>query len=56
MRTRFWTENLKRRDQLEDLGIDGDNIRMYLVEIVWKVWTGFARLKTGTNGGLLLTG
>jgi hypothetical protein len=28
MNTVFWMENLKGKDQLEDLGVDGDNIRM----------------------------
>jgi hypothetical protein len=29
----FWLEILKGRDRLEDLGIDGDNIRMDLRDI-----------------------
>jgi len=38
MYTNFWSENLKGRDQLEDIGIDGENnIRMDRREIEWKV-------------------
>jgi hypothetical protein len=34
MRTKFWLENLKWRDHVEGLGIDGkNNIRMKLREI-----------------------
>jgi hypothetical protein len=33
MHTKFWEESLKERDQLEDLGIDGRNIKMVLKEI-----------------------
>jgi hypothetical protein len=36
MHTVFWLENLKGRDHSEDLGIDGDNIRMDVREIGWK--------------------
>jgi hypothetical protein len=37
MYTNFWSENLKGRDQLEDIGIDGENnIRMDRREIEWK--------------------
>jgi hypothetical protein len=37
MDTLFWSENLKRRDHSEDLGIDGKiNIRMNLTDIGWK--------------------
>jgi hypothetical protein len=36
MHTLFWLEILKGREHLEDLGIDGDNSRVDLREIVWK--------------------
>jgi hypothetical protein len=37
MHTIFWWENLKRRDQPEDLSVDGkNNIRMDIREIRWK--------------------
>jgi uncharacterized protein YjcR len=34
--TRFWTKNLKARDYVEDLGVDGNNIRIDLREIGWE--------------------
>jgi hypothetical protein len=30
-----------------------DEIRMYIREIGWKVWTGFVWLRVGSSGGLL---
>jgi len=37
MHTKFWSENLKGRDHLEDLGIDGMIIlRVDLREIAWE--------------------
>jgi len=35
MHTKFWSENLKGIDHMEDLGIDG-NIRMNLMEKGWE--------------------
>jgi hypothetical protein len=32
MPTKFWLESLKRRDHSEDLSVDGDNIKTYLME------------------------
>jgi hypothetical protein len=50
----FWLENLKGRDHLEDLSIDG---RIILERILGKydgnIWTGFIWLRIGTSGGLL---
>ena len=31
----FWWGNLKARSHLEDLGVDGDNIKMDLQEMGW---------------------
>jgi hypothetical protein len=52
----FWFENLKARDHLEDLGVDGKTI------LVWvsgkqcvRVWTGCICFRIGTSDGLLLT-
>jgi hypothetical protein len=47
-------ENLKGRNQLEDLGVDG----MIILEWILgtndgKLWTGFIWLRIGTSGGLL---
>jgi hypothetical protein len=54
MHTTFWSENLKGRDQSEDLGVDGKMIlEMILGKYGGKVWTGFIWLRIGTNGGLL---
>jgi hypothetical protein len=35
MRRKFWLENIKGRDHLEDLVVD-DNIKMHLREIWWE--------------------
>jgi hypothetical protein len=32
---KYWSENLKRIDYSEDIGVDGGNIRMGVREIVW---------------------
>jgi hypothetical protein len=44
MHTKFWSENLKGRDLLEDLGID---------EIQWEIWIGFIWPNTRISGGVL---
>jgi hypothetical protein len=50
----FWWGNLRKRDHLEDPGIDG---RIILTQIVRKldvgVWTGSSWLRIGTVGGHL---
>jgi hypothetical protein len=52
--TKLWSENLKGRDQCEDLGIDG---RIILESIFRKLgrkaWTGCIWLRKRANGGLL---
>jgi hypothetical protein len=50
----FWSENLKGRADLEDLGVDG----MIILEWIlgkWggRVWAGFIWPRIGTNDGLL---
>jgi len=53
MHTIFLLENLKGRDHLEDLDIDG-NILDWIVGIqVRKEWTGCFWFRIGTSGGLL---
>jgi hypothetical protein len=46
--------NLKERDHLQGLGIDG---KVIVEWILWKeggkVWTGLIWLRIGTSGGLL---
>jgi hypothetical protein len=36
MHTKFWSENLEGRNHAEDLGVDGDNIRIDLREVEWE--------------------
>jgi hypothetical protein len=46
----LWWEKLKKRDNLEDLGVIEKKmspIQMDLQEIVGKVWTGFIWLRMG---------
>ena len=54
MYTGFWWGNLRKRDHLEDTGIDG---RIILRRIFRKCdvgeWTGSIWLRTGTGGGHL---
>jgi hypothetical protein len=50
----FWLENLKGRDDLEDLGVDGKIIlERVLRKQDGRLWTGCTWLRTGTSGGLL---
>jgi hypothetical protein len=55
MHTKFRLENLKGRDNFEDLGIDWKIILEWTLEIcVGKVWTGCIWLiMIETSGGLL---
>jgi len=50
MRAIFWLKNLKGRDHIEDLGIDG---RIILEWDLGKVWTGCMWLRIRTGGGPL---
>jgi hypothetical protein len=52
MLTKFCSEDLKRRDHLEDLVVDGE-IKWSLGIQGGKVWIGFNWLRIGTSGGLL---
>jgi len=49
--TKFWLNNLKGRDQLEDTDVYGKII----LDCIYggKVWTGFICLRIGTSGGVL---
>jgi hypothetical protein len=54
MRTEVLSENLKRRDHLEDLGLDGRIILEWMIA-KWfgKEWTGLSWLRLGITGQLL---
>jgi len=52
MHTIFWSENLKGRDHLEDLGVDGKILEWILEKKGGKVLIGCIWLRRGTNGGL----
>jgi hypothetical protein len=45
----FWLENLRGRDHLKELRVDGKITSKY----DGKVWIGFIWLRIGTSGGLL---
>jgi len=51
---RFWFGNLRERDHLEDLGVDG-RIKLRWTFRKWdvRVLTGLIWLRIGTGGGLL---
>ena len=51
---RMWLENLKERDNLEDLGLDGSIILKYFLnKYDARGCTGLIWLRIGTIGGLL---
>jgi len=52
--TGFWWENLRKRDHLEDPGVDGRIILKWIFR-KWDVraWTGSMWLRIGTDGGHL---
>jgi len=54
MHTIFCLENLKGRDYLEDIGIDGKIIK-WLLGKHSEVWTGYIWLRIGASGRLLWT-
>jgi hypothetical protein len=46
--TEFWLENLRERDHLDDLGLDGKTVLLQILEKSFgKVWTGFMWLRVG---------
>jgi hypothetical protein len=48
-----WLENLKGRNHLEDLGIDGKIILEWMLGKWGKAWIECIWLRIGTGGGLL---
>jgi len=54
MHTRFWLIKLKRRDQSEDLGVDGKTILGWILKKqVRKEWIRYMWCRIGTSCGLL---
>jgi len=46
MHTGFWCGDLRERDHLENLGIDGENVKMDLQEVGWdRDWLDLAQDK-----------
>jgi hypothetical protein len=51
----FWLENLKRSCHLESLGANRMLLKWILEKYVMRRWSGFIWLRTGNNGGLLIS-
>jgi hypothetical protein len=52
----FYSENLKGRDCLVDMGIGrGIILKCILKKYIWRICTGFFEFRVETSGGLLLT-
>jgi hypothetical protein len=50
---RFWCGNIKRREHLEDLGVDGRIMLEWVLEKWgWVACPRFTWLRMGTSGGL----
>jgi hypothetical protein len=49
--TRFWIGDLRERDHLKDVGVDGETILKWnLKNYNGGAWTGFIRVRIGTGG------
>jgi len=51
MCTKFWSENLKGKDHMEDLGVCGRILECILKILFGRVWTAFIWLRIGMSGG-----
>ena len=52
--TGFSWENARKRDHLEDLGVDGRKILKWIFKNWdWEAWTGLIWIKIWTGGGRL---
>jgi len=51
LHTGFWWEDMRERDRVEDLGVDGRSIlRWVLTKWDWESWTRLIWLRIGTGG------
>jgi hypothetical protein len=53
MEDRFWWGDLRERDHLEELGVDGKTSKWIFKRWDGGAWTGLLWLRIGTGGGLL---
>jgi hypothetical protein len=53
MHTGFWWENLRDRDNLEDIGIGWNIILKWIFKNWWLAWTGLILLRIGTGKWLM---
>jgi hypothetical protein len=54
MDSKFWSKNLKDRDNFVDVSVDGRILLKWIVEKqIGRVWNGFIYLGIGCFGGLL---
>jgi hypothetical protein len=53
MTTDFWWENLKERNFLEELVLDGRIFKQIVKKREWRAWISLIWLRVGTCGGLL---
>jgi len=52
---KIYSKNLKGRDHLRDVGVEGRKFTVDLKKWGLRMWTGFIWLKSGSSGGILWT-